>query len=164
MVALPQEQHRNEQYFFDRDTRDFLVGILCAYDNPCLLGVPTVANEMPGVRLLDIDDRFADHNGFVKWDMHRPEPRDEDFDVIVVDPPFRTVSYSQLFDALRILTKGNFQTEILLTGLARREHDLLSTFYPFGIKTTGVQARYVSVQNQDSHTRIMFYSNFALGE
>lgn len=162
MVALPQEQHGNEQYFFDRDTRDFLVGLLSAYGNPCLLAVPTVAREMPDVRLLDIDERFADLDGFVKWDMYRPEPRDEEFDLIVADAPFKTVSYSQLFDAIRVLTKGNFQTEIVLTGLARREHDLLSTFHPFGIKPTGVQARYVSVQNQDGHTRIMFYSNFTI--
>lgn len=162
MVELPQEQHRNEQYFFDRATRDWLTELLMPYGDPCLVGVPTVAREMGNVRLLDIDERFADCAGFVKWDLYRPESRGETYDVVVCDPPFKTVSFSQLFNALRVLAKGDFSQKILLTGLASREEDQLATFYPFGLQPTGIQARYVSVQDQDGRNKIMFYSNFGL--
>jgi len=162
MNGLPPEQHSREQYFFDMPTRDWLVELLMPYANPCLVGVPTVARELEDIRLLDIDDRFADLEGFVKWDLYRPEPLAEKFDLIVCDPPFHTVSFSQLFNALRVLANGDFRQPVLITGLARREQDLLATFYPFALRPTGVQARYVSVQDQDGYRQILWYSNFRL--
>jgi len=163
MVALPQEQHRNEQYFFDTATKNWLTDLIMPFGDPCLVGVPTVAREMGDVRLLDIDERFADCAGFVKWDLYRPEPREERYDLIVCDPPFNTVSLSQLFTALQVLAQGDFTQEILITGLASREQNLLATFHPFGLEPTGVQARYVSVQDQDGRNKILFYSNFPVG-
>ena len=114
------------------------------------------------MRLFDIDERFSDCTGFVKWDLYRPEPRDEKYDVIVCDPPFKTVSFSQLFNALRVLAQGDFSQKLLLTGLASREEDQLATFYPFGLRPTGIRARYVSVQDPEGRNRIMFYLNFGL--
>jgi hypothetical protein len=163
MVSLPQEQHRNEQYFFDEATRDWLKVLLHHYTFPCLIGVPTVARVLvrytTGTVLLDIDERFADVPGFKKWNLYRPEPVG-DFDVLVCDPPFKTVTFSQLFNALRVLANGDFSQPIMITGLASREADLLATFHPFKLRPTGIQARYVSVQDQDGRNKIMFYANF----
>jgi len=71
MTALPQEQHRNEQYFFDKATKDWLTEVLMSYGDPCLVGVPTVARERGNVRLLDIDERFADCAGWPSVDCAR---------------------------------------------------------------------------------------------
>lgn len=159
MVALPQEQHRKEQYFFDEATQDWLLVLLRHYTFPCLVGVPTVARLMVDVPLLDIDERFAELPGFKKWNLYRPEPAG-DFCVIVCDPPFKTVTLSQLFNALRVLANGGFAQPIMITGLASREADILATFHPFKLRPTGIQARYVSVQDQDGRNKIMFYANF----
>lgn len=162
MTGLPPENHANEQYFFDMATRDWLVDLLMPYVNPCLVGIPTVAREMGDVRLLDIDTRFSDCGGFVQWNLHRPEPREEEYDLVVCDPPFNRVSFSQLFDALRVLVKDDYHRPVLITGLASREQDLLATFHRFGLGPTGVQARYISVQDQEGRNKIMFYANFPL--
>lgn len=160
MLGLPPENHSNEQYFFDRATKDWIIQLLSLYTNPCLVGVPTVARELGKTRLLDVDDRFSDCKGFLHWNLHRPVKLAEKFDLIICDPPFNRVSFSQLFNAIRILTHGDFNHRLLITGLVSREQDLLATFYPYGLQKTGHQPHYVSVQNQEGW--IMWYSNFQL--
>ncbi|MEZ4294888.1 MAG: hypothetical protein R3B70_07915 [Polyangiaceae bacterium] len=159
------EDHKREQYFFDPPTRRWFADILERYAHPCCLCAPMIAEELhrrrKAVRVLDIDPRFSHLPGFQKWDLHRPEPLPERFDVIACDPPFTKVSLARLFTALRVLCQGDLTTPILLCHLASRSADVCGTLAPFGLRPTDIEAGYVSVRPIEEN-RVLVYSNFDL--
>ncbi len=86
------ELHQNEQYFFDQPTLDHLASFGQQFSNPCclcapLLGQPLVERGCQ-VTILDIDRRFASLPGFQHYDIFSPIWLEEEFDLIVCDPPF----------------------------------------------------------------------------
>lgn len=159
------EDHQREQYFFDPPTIERLAGLLAPYQRPLCLCAPTVAEELlrrgRAPRLLEIDARFAHLPGFLRWDLYRPRPLDERFDVIFCDPPFRKVTLAQLFTALRVLCHGDFATPILLCHLADRELDVRGALARFALVPTGVEPGYVSVRPLPEN-RVMLYANVPL--
>jgi 16S rRNA G966 N2-methylase RsmD len=108
---------------------------------------------------LDIDERFSNLPGFRHWSIWRPTPLDESFDLILVDPPFFSVSLSQLFSSVRMLAKFDLTTKIAISYLKRREAAIMGTFTPFGLRPSGYQPGYKTVQNCERNT-IEFYTNF----
>ena len=144
-----EERHENEQYFFAADTIERLASFLESYESVCCLAAPTLGRELARrgqeVRVLDIDERFRDLPGFAYWDIARPTWRGEHHDVIVCDPPFFGVSLSQLFDALRVLTRYDFSGRVLVSYLTRREKSLLSVFADFDLRASGFRPRYETV-------------------
>lgn len=159
------EDHKREQYFFDPPTRRRLADIAEAHERPCCLCAPMIADELHlrrrPARVLDVDPRFAYLPGFVRWDIHRPVPLDERFDLIVCDPPFTRVSLAQLFAALRLLCHGDLATPILLCHLASRAADVCGALARFGMRPTEMEAGYVSVQPREEN-RVLVYANFEL--
>lgn len=131
-----EERHEREQYF-DDPTRSALADLLEAYSRPCCLCAPTVGEELHArgrpARVLDIDERFSHLPGFRRWNMRRPEHLGERFDVIVCDPPFFTVSLSELFRALRLLQGFDPSTPVVLTHLTRRAHAVEAAMRPLGV-------------------------------
>lgn len=166
-----EELHEREQYFFDAPTRDGLCRLLAGFERPCCLCAPTVAEAMcesagrreprRDVRLLDIDSRFAHLPGYVEWNIRRPRARDERFDLILCDPPFFTVSLSELFGALRLLARFDLSQPLLISYLTRRAHAIESVFAPFGLRATGVRAGYLTVQRSERND-IQWFANFDL--
>ena len=161
-----QERHEHEQYFFDRPTLATLAGVVAPFPRPCCLCAPLLGQELERrgvqVRTLDIDDRFAALAGFRRYDLYRPEWRDETFGLIVCDPPFFRVSLAQLFAAIRLLAHHDYTQPLLVSYLARREANLLGTFARFGLAPTGYRPRYQTVQEQDTRNAIAFYANVPL--
>lgn len=159
------EDHKREQYFFDPPTRRRLADIAGAHARPCCLCAPMIADELHrrrrAVRVLDIDPRFSYLPGFVQWDVYRPRPLGESFDLIVCDPPFTKVSLSQLFTALRVLCQDDFATPILLCHLADRASDVCGALGRFGLRPTELEAGYVSVRPIEEN-RVLVYANFDL--
>jgi 16S rRNA G966 N2-methylase RsmD len=164
-----QELHENEQYFFRRETLDALAAILSPYENPCILCAPTLAQHIQDaarpprrVSALDIDTRFAKSlPGFRLWNLYKPEHIDEQFDVIFCDPPFFNVSLSQLFTAIRMLAKFQYEQPLMLCYLTRREQALLGAFARFNLQPTGIFPLYQTVQNVERNG-IQLYANVAV--
>jgi hypothetical protein len=156
------ELHENEQYFFDRPTLEHLADFISQFSSPCCLCTPLLGQELVQrgvpVRILDIDERFVSLPGFRHYDLYRPEWLGEEFDVIVCDPPFFKVSLSQLFSAIQLLSRHNYQQPLLLSYLRRRTDNVLGTFARFNLAPTGYCPLYQTVQASDRND-IEFFGN-----
>jgi len=141
-----EERHEREQYFFsDQTVKDF-ADLLENYRKPCLLCAPTLGVEMHKRRklckTLDIDQRFGFLPTFQYWNIWRPVPLEETFDLILVDPPFSIVSLDQLFRAIRILAKNDYSMPIVLSHHESRVLDIEGVFAPFSLIRTSYSPRY----------------------
>ena len=117
-----------------------------------------LAEQNHHVHILDIDQRFADLPGFLYYDIYNPTWLNEQFDIIICDPPFFNVSLSQLFSALRLLSRHNLKQELAIAYLKRRESAILGTFAKFNLAATDYRPGYVTVQ-KNKRNEIEFYSN-----
>lgn len=156
------ELHENEQYFFDEATLARLSGFLLRFSAPCCLCAPLLGKRLAergaNMTVLDIDGRFSGVRGFRRWDIYRPEWLGAEFDLIVCDPPFFNVSLSQLFAALRMLSRNDFSQPLLVSYLKRRSEAILGAFAPFGLEPTGYLPSYQTVQPVERN-EIEFFSN-----
>lgn len=156
------EKHENEQYFFDEATIAHLADFVSGFENPCCLCAPSVGKALEergvSVRILDMDTRFAPLRGFRQYDLYRPEWLGETYGVIVCDPPFFHVSLSQLFAAIRTLSRNEFQQPLLISYLTRRADAVMGTFARFGLTPTGYSPAYRTVQNI-ARNEVEFYGN-----
>ena len=161
-----EERHEREQYFFNEETLRALADVVEHFERPCCLCAPMLGRELhrrgKTVRVLDVDERFADLAGFRRWDLYRPEHLDETFDLIVCDPPFFNVSLSQLFRAVRMLCRFDLTTKVMISYPVRRSRAIVGTFRPFGLAATGYRPGYLTVQACEKN-EIEFYANFDLG-
>jgi hypothetical protein len=156
------ERHEHEQYFWDEPTISHLADIAAQYPLPCCLCAPLLGQELEqrGVetRTLDLDTRFADLGGFREWNLYRPEWLGETFGLIVCDPPFFGVSLSQLFTAIRLLSRHDYAQPLLICYLSRRAINIQSTFWRFNLEPTGYEPGYRTVKDLDRN-RIEFFGN-----
>lgn len=161
-MMIPQERHEREQYFFRPRAAAALCRALGEFENPCILCAPLVGAEMAlrtRVRVLDVDERFGHVPGFRRWDLYRPEYLGETFGMIFCDPPFFTVSLSQLFQGIRTLARFDTSTPVAITYLSRRATALMSVFAPFNLQPTGYRPEYLTVEN-DGRNTIEVFANF----
>lgn len=156
------EDHSKEQFFFDANTTEVLASFVEGFSNPCCLCTPTVGSlveeEGLDIATLDIDERFNHLKGFRRFDLYRPEHLGEEYDLILCDPPFFKVSLSQLFKAVRMLSRFDFEQPLMIAFLKRREPNILGTFAPFNLRPTGLSPVYRTLVKHDPKT-IEFYSN-----
>lgn len=159
-----QERHENEQYFFTPKTTERLADFAARFTNPCCICTPSVGAELGRrgvpVRVLDIDERFARTPGFRRYDLFHPEWLGEEFGIILCDPPFFNVSLSQLFAALRLLSRGNYDQPLLISYLSRRATSLCGTFARYNLTATGYCPRYQTVQAL-SRNDVEFFGNLS---
>lgn len=158
------ERHEHEQYFFVPETTEHLAGFAARFERPCCLCAPSVGvalgQRRVAARLLEIDERFEQTPGFLRWDLYRPRALEERFGLILCDPPFLKVSPSQLFAAVRTLAGGDLSQPLLICYPHDRAAALLGTFAPFGLRATGYHPRYISVQAHGPGD-IEFYGNLS---
>jgi hypothetical protein len=159
------ELHENEQYFFTPETLKALCRFLQRYDRVCTLCAPmlgrALADEGRSVLVLDVDERFSRANGYLFWDIHRPERLTQTYDIIVCDPPFFNVSLSRLFRAIRVLAHERFDQPLLLSYLRRRSQAALGTFSPFALEPTGFCPTYLTVQRGERND-VEFFGNLGI--
>jgi len=158
-----QENHNQEQYFFEPGTLEHLGDFLLGRGRVCCLCAPMLGkwlaeNGGADVTILDIDERFADVPGFRKFDLNRLEYLDMRFDLIVCDPPFFNVGLRQLFAAVRAVGRFNYGQQMLVSYLERRREAFLHTFSPFGLEGTGYFPKYDTVQDTERN-QIEFFGN-----
>ncbi len=161
------ENHEREQYFFDAPTLAHLTAFVSKFAAPCCVCAPflgrRLSEEGVSVTILDIDERFADLPGFMRYDIRKPVWLDQTFDLIVCDPPFFDVSLSQLFSALRTVSHNDFRQPLLISYLTRRESALLGIFAPFSLRSTGYRPKYETVRD-DPKNEIEFYGNLDVSD
>jgi hypothetical protein len=157
------ELHQHEQYFWDDATVGLLTDRMQRFVKPCCLCAPLVGRELErrghSCRTLDRDQRFADLTGFACYDLYRPQWRDEEFDVLICDPPFWKVSLSQLFGAVRLLSHYNWRQPLAICYPQRRASNLCGAFARFDLAPTGIFPTYRTVQMRPTD-RIEFFANF----
>ena len=156
------EIHAKEQYFFDEDTLHHLTEFLKGWSAPCCICAPllgrTAAEHGIPVTVLDIDERFSDVAGFQRFDLYRPHWLEQEFDLILCDPPFFNVSLSQLFSALRLLAHHNLAQPLMVSYLSRRSGAITGTFAPFNLQPTGYKPGYQTIKKTPKN-EIEFFSN-----
>ena len=157
-----EERHEQEQYFYSRDTVLHLADFVQTFSFPCCLCTPLVGQELvkrgKRIRILDIDTRFSQLPGFCFYDLYRPKWLEEEYDLIICDPPFFKVSLSQLFQSIRLLSHYNMKQPLLISYLKRRAASLIGTFSPFGLAASGYSPDYLTVQ-MTSYNEIEFFTN-----
>jgi hypothetical protein len=158
------EKQEIEQYFFDGATLHHLANLASCFVNPCCLCTPSLGEELErqGVRAttLDIDGRFAHLEWFRLYDIGRPEPLDEEFGIIICDPPILNASLPQLLHTITLLSRGNYKQPLLFNYLSRRATTVVSTFSAFGLLPTGYKARYTTIANI-GHNQMEFFGNLS---
>lgn len=156
------ELHENEQYFFDATTLSRLMEFLRPIGSVCCLCCPLLGERLEqvgaDVAILDVDERFAKLRGFRRFDIHRPDWQGDRFDIIVCDPPFYGVSLSQLFAAIRTLSRFDFAQPLMVSYLKRRSTAILGTFAKFDLKPSGYFPTYQTVQRV-KRNEIEFFTN-----
>lgn len=162
------ELHKNEQYFFDNETlKKFSNYIINTDYRPiCCLCVPLLGKKLidigifpADIDILDIDKRFSNLASFVYYNIAKPSYINYVYSLIICDPPFFSLSLSQLFNSIYKLTHFNFKCKILISYLKRRESALLGTFNAFNLKPTGFYPKYQTVDTSSDRNKIEFYSN-----
>ena len=156
------ELHEREQYFFDEPTQRHLAQFARGFSHPCCLCAPLVgqmlAQQNVTATVLDYDDRFSPVPGFQCYDLQRPQALQQNFGLIICDPPFFNVSLTQLFDVIRLLSHFNYQQPILLCYLRRRTSSVLRAFNRFNLAPTGYFPRYQTVSSIERN-EIEFFGN-----
>lgn len=157
-----EERHEREQYFFDEPTIDRLAGFVSHWDSPCCICCPQIGQRLVernvDVTILDVDERFSYLPGFRHFDLTRPDWLGEEFGLILCDPPFFNVSFSQLVAVLRLLARNDFSQPLMVSYLVRRAASFEEAFKPFGLSRTGFQPRYATVVESPKN-EIEFWSN-----
>lgn len=158
------ERHDTEQYFFDEATLDQLARYVASWPSPCCLSAPLLGKRLTElgveVSILDVDERFSEVPGFRRFDIYRPEWLGEEFGLVVCDPPFFRVSLSQLFAAIRVISRNDFRQPLLLSYLTRRGSAVLGTFAPFHLRPTGYHPTYRTVQRVERND-VEFFGNLS---
>ena len=159
------ELHAREQYFWDDTSVSRLASIAARFENPACLCAPLLGQELErrqtACSTLDVDERFAHLEGFSRFDVYRPSWQEQGFGAIFCDPPFWIVSLSQLFAAIRLLSRHDFSMSLAICYPSRRGSNLCATFHGFGLKATGFLPTYKTVNTSEERDRIEFFANFS---
>lgn len=158
------EDHSREQYFWDDATLEYLAAIAAQFENPACLCAPLLGSELERRNIscttLDVDTRFQNLTGFATFDIYRPKWQSSEFGAIFCDPPFWIVSLSQLFGAIRLISRHDFEKPLAICYPARRGANLIATFSRFNLKSTGFFPTYRTVQTEQERSKIEFFANF----
>src|SRR5690242_10355913 len=94
------ERHDLEQYFWTQETVEKLLEALSDYEDCCCLATPSLAHawhlQSREETLLDIDTRFAYLPKFRYYDLRNPEDVDDQYRIVIFDPPFFYISMEDL--------------------------------------------------------------------
>ncbi len=162
-----EEQHAWEQFFWTKDTVDRLMKAcdLVYVEETCCFTTPSLAhawheNGREEV-LLDIDRRFEYLPKFRYFDARHPEQLEDNFRLIILDPPFFVTPIQQFREAVDVITKGDFNTKIIIGFLRREEKALMDAFKDYGIQPTSFELQYASIK-PNKWKNFTLYSNVDL--
>lgn len=157
---LPPENYKAEQYYFTPETAEKLLCLIRG--RTACLCTPTVAMaaEKAGVaiELLDIDERFrALVKEFKAFDILRPFIGQQ-YQTLIVDPPFFGVSLFHLGRAINALLEWRTDATAYVAYLRRREEEFCRSMRAAGftVERTSFSLLYQTVENEGKN-RIALY-------
>jgi len=154
-----------EQYFWTEDTVLRLIKSLEFIPNCCCLTTPTLGCGFHHIGreevVLDIDTRFNFLPKFRYFDIRYPINQEEEFSIIVMDPPFFYIPMDVIYRAVLTITKNNTDTNLMIGFLQREEKLLLETFKDFHLKRTNFPLEYATVK-PNKWKNYKLYSNIDL--
>jgi len=74
------------------------------------------------VACLDIDKRFENLPGFRYFDLQDPYAFDNEFEVILFDPPFFYITLDQMSHALSVVSGKNTQMKLMMSFMCKDEY------------------------------------------
>uniref|UniRef100_A0A7S4J2M5 N6-adenine methyltransferase n=1 Tax=Odontella aurita TaxID=265563 RepID=A0A7S4J2M5_9STRA len=160
------ERHDLEQYFWSEATVLGLQKALGYHEDVCCLTTPSLAHawheDGREEVLLDLDERFDYLPRFRRFDLRSPEASEnENFRVVVVDPPFFYIPMRQIRDAVLTVTRGRTDLPLLIGFLRREEASLMDAFKDFGLRRTKFNLEYATVK-PNKWANYALYSNIDL--
>jgi hypothetical protein len=161
-----QERFDLEQYFWTEDTVQRLMKSLEFTPDCCCLTTPSLGVGFHNIGreevVLDIDSRFDFLPRFRYFDILLPVASDEEeFRIIVMDPPFFYIPMQKLLEAVMVITKGDTNVKLMIGFLKREERILLETFRDFNLKETNFPLEYATVK-ENKWKNYSLYSNVDL--
>lgn len=161
-----QERTDLEQYFWTAATVQRLVQSLMYIRDCCCLTTPSLGVGFHEAgreeTVLDIDRRFEYLPKFRYFDILYPVGvQEEEFKILVIDPPFFYIPMETLFEAVMVVTKGSTTTKLMIGFLKREEETLLRAFKPFQLRRTDFPLEYATVKPNKWQNYVL-YSNVDL--
>jgi len=114
------ERHDLEQYFFTKEMIDkYITALMMRFQDKeniekklCLICAPSLATAFYerhdiGVHCLDIDSRFKNLPKFMHFDLQDPHAFKNEFELILIDPPFFYISLEQMASAISLVVKNS---------------------------------------------------------
>jgi hypothetical protein len=162
-----EELHENEQYFFTKEFENWFVGTIVNFfqgKKICCVCCPMIGARLVeagmDVKILDIDRRFEKYEQFIYYDIKDPKYLDYEFDLIVCDPPFFNVSFTELLKAIKTLTHFTMYKSIFMTYLYRREIKFLDMFADYDLYRIKDRPQYKTLDVTDPKNDIRLYCNY----
>lgn len=161
------ENHKWEQFFWTKQVVDKLIESLeyMFEEKTCCLTTPSLGHQWHILgrdeTVLDIDKRFKYLPKFRFYDIFDPKQIDENFRLLVIDPPFFAIPIEQVREAVDIITNNNYKTNILIAFLKRGEKRLRTAFEPYNLVPTNFKLEYVSIK-PNKWSNFVLYSNIDL--
>jgi hypothetical protein len=158
------ENHEYEQFFWTSNVVDKLMKSFeyDFVDETCCLTTPSLAvgmhNSGRDEVLLDIDRRFGFLPKYKYYDVRTPYGLDNNFRLLILDPPFFVVPIEEFRKAVDILTKHNYSTKLIIGFIKREEKRLLEAFRDYNLKPTSFELEYSSIK-PNKWRNFCLYSN-----
>jgi hypothetical protein len=131
-------------------------------DETCCLTTPSLAVGMSNNNrdevLLDIDSRFDFLPKYKYYDVRTPYELDNNFRLLILDPPFFVVPIEEFRKAVDILTKHDYSTKLIIGFIKREEKRLMEAFKEYNLKPTNFELEYSSIK-PNKWRNFCLYSN-----
>lgn len=161
------EDHEYEQFFWTKTVVDKLIkSIGYEYtEEICCFTTPSLAHQLhqngQDEVLLDIDKRFEYLPKFKYYNAYHPEKLNEEFRLLIIDPPFFAIPIEIIRDAVDVITNKNYDTKILIAYIKRNEKRLRLAFKNYKLFPTNFPLEYVSIKS-NKWSNFVLYSNIEL--
>ena len=100
------------------------------------------------VTVLDIDRRFESLPGFKYYDLQKPVHFDNEFEIILFDPPFFYITLEELNNGIEVISGKNASTmKLLMSFMIKDERRVLNAFKKnFNLERTKFDLEYATVE------------------
>jgi hypothetical protein len=161
------ENHKYEQFFWTKNVVEKIIKSIGYHYNEeiCCFTTPSLAYQLHQYGqdevLLDIDTRFNYLPKFKYYDAYDPKQLDENFRLLIIDPPFFAIPIEIIRDAVDVITNKDYNTKILIAYIKRNEKRLRIAFKNYKLFPTNFPLEYVSIKS-NKWSNFVLYSNVEL--
>lgn len=155
------ERHDLEQYFFTKDMIDkYINALMMRFQDKetieqklCLICCPSLATAFYerhniAIPCLDIDTRFQNLPGFRYFDLQKPYEFKNQFELILIDPPFFYITLEQMAHSISIICQNSdakLGCKLMISFPTKDEQRVKTAFHAFGLEKTSLELEYATV-------------------